>query len=118
MGHVLDTVNRYYTAVGNGGSGLEDLIAGDVSFVGPMAQYSGAEAFAAGIEEMAPALRGIEMLRQFEDGDEVCSVYELTLRTPGGDLTVPASEWVHVVDGRIAKARLYYDARELAAAIG
>ena len=92
MGHTLDTVNRYYNAVTNGGSGLEDLIAKDISFVGPMAQFSGAEAFEAGIKEIAPALRGIEMIRQFEDGDEVCSVYELHLRTPGGDLAVPASE--------------------------
>ena len=36
MGHALDTVNRYYNAVTHGGSGLEDLIAKDISFVGPM----------------------------------------------------------------------------------
>ena len=118
MGHALDTVNRYYNAVTNGGAGLEGLIAKDITFVGPMAQFSGADAFAAGIKEMAPALRAIEMIRQFEDGNEVCSVYELQLRTPSGDLTVPASEWVEVANSRIARARLYYDARELAAALG
>ena len=77
MGHALDTVNQFYDAVRNGGSGLPNLIAADISFVGPMAQISGAEAFEAGMKEMAPALRGIEIVRQFEDGDEVCSVIEL-----------------------------------------
>ncbi len=118
MGHALDTVNRFYNAVRNGGSGLASLIATDISFVGPMAQFSGAEAFEAGMKEMAPALRGIEIVRQFEDGDEVCSVIELQLRTPGGELRVPATEWMQVADGRIARSRLYYDARELAAALG
>ena len=118
MGQALDTVNRYYAAVTNGGAGLDGLIAKDITFVGLMAEFSGAEAFEAGIKEMAPALRAIEMIRQFEDGDEVCSVYELQLRTPGGDLTVPASEWVQVSGSRITRARLYYDARELAAALG
>ena len=118
MGHALDTVNRFYNAVTNGGAGLESLIAKDISFVGPMARFSGAEAFAAGMKEMAPALRGIEIVRQFEDGDEVCSVIEIQLTTPGGELNLPATEWIQVAGGRIARARLYYDARELAAALG
>jgi ketosteroid isomerase-like protein len=59
------------------------------------------------------------MLRQFENGDAVCSIYMLTMGTPAGDeLTVTVADWMEVADGRIAAQRIYFDPREFAQAFG
>lgn len=57
--------------------------------------------------------------KQFEDDDEVCSIYDMTVRTPtGGTLTITMVDWLKLQAGRIAEQRLYYDPREFAAAFG
>jgi ketosteroid isomerase-like protein len=57
--------------------------------------------------------------KQFEDEDEVCSIYDMTVRTPaGGTLTITRVDWLKLQDERIAEQRLYYDPRGFAAAFG
>ncbi|HEX2099354.1 MAG TPA: nuclear transport factor 2 family protein, partial [Candidatus Synoicihabitans sp.] len=57
--------------------------------------------------------------QQFEADNEVCSIYDMTVRTPTGDtLTITMVDWLKLKDGRIAEQRLYYDPRGFAAAFG
>jgi hypothetical protein len=59
------------------------------------------------------------MHRQFADGDDVCSIYDLIMATPdGGTITLPMVDWIRVVNGRMAEQRIYYDPREFAQAFG
>ena len=87
----------------------QSLIADDFAFNGPMMQVEGKQAFFAGITQLTPIIRGFKMLRQFEDGDEVCSIYDFEIETPAGAGSVTMSEWCTVRDGRLASARLVFD---------
>jgi hypothetical protein len=55
------------------------------------------------------------MLRQFEDGDEVVSIYEFELGAPATPGKVLMTEWNTIRDGRLASARLVFDTAEFAA---
>jgi len=54
-----------------------------------------------------------QVLQQFENGNDVCSIYGLIMDKPaGGSLSVVIADWIRVVDGRIAEQKIYYDPRE------
>ncbi len=91
------------------------LIADDFVFEGPMLQSVGKAAFVAGSRGLQPIARGHTLLRQFEDGDEVCSLYDFNVETPAGSGSVTMAEWNVVRDGRLASARLVFDTAAFAA---
>jgi hypothetical protein len=95
--------------------GARDLLAEDFSFHGPMLQAEGRDAFLEGASGLGPIVRGNEMLRQWEDGEEVCSVYEFKVETPIGAGSIPMTEWVRVKDGKLVSARLIFDTAQMAA---
>ena len=117
MGKALETANRYYDVVRNKGAGMEDVLADDVTFNGPLVQWTGKAEFLEGFKQMAEGFGGIRMLKQFEDGDEVCSIFEMDMNTPKGPITANMSEWVKVSNGRITKAMLHFDPRALLDAV-
>jgi hypothetical protein len=44
------------------------------------------------------------MLQQSENGNDVCSIYDLIMDKPaGGFLSVVIADWIRVADGRIAE---------------
>jgi ketosteroid isomerase-like protein/uncharacterized protein YndB with AHSA1/START domain len=116
----LDVVNRFYEATSNRRSDeLAGLVNDDVTFEGPVMQARGALEYLAMNEQLLGFHRETTMLRQFENGDAVCSIYMLTMGTPAGDeLTVTVADWMEVADGRIAAQRIYFDPREFAQAFG
>ena len=96
-----------------GGTGLRELVADDIRFVGPLMQASGAEQYVAMNQQLLPFHKGSKMLRQFVDGNEVCSIYEMTMGTPsGGTIVFPLVDWIRVSGGRVAEQRIYFDPRE------
>lgn len=53
------------------------------------------------------------------DGNDVVSIYEMTLGTPsGGTLVISFADWIKVVNGKIVEQKLYYDPREFIKAFG
>jgi ketosteroid isomerase-like protein len=95
--------------------GVRELLAEDFSFEGPMLQAEGRDAFLEGASGLGRVVRGNQMLRQWEDGEEVCSVYEFKIETPAGAGSIPMTEWVRVRDGKLASARLIFDTAQMAA---
>lgn len=114
----LGVVNRFYEATSNRRiDELAGLISDDVTFDGPIMQARGAREYLAMNEQLLGFHRGTTMLRQFENGDAVCSIYELTMGTPAGaELTLTLADWIEVVDGRVAAQRIFFDPREFAQA--
>lgn len=103
-------VSDYLTAFTSGDiEGARALVADDFSFEGPMLQADGKEAFFAGAAGLAPIVRGYRMLRQWEEGDDVCSMYEFKVETPAGAGSVLMSEWNTVHDGQLTSGRLVFD---------
>jgi ketosteroid isomerase-like protein len=116
----LDVVNRFYEVTDNRAvDELRDLVADDVTFEGPLMQAQGASEYVAMNQQLLPFHRGTRMLHQFVDGDSVCSIYELDLKTPqGGDLNLEIADCIQVKEGKIASQRIYFDPRAFDAAFG
>ncbi len=113
MGQALDTVNQFMQSQDT------SLLAEDFRFMGPVDQTSGIEAFMKLNQSFFPMVTGMRMLRQFENGEDVCSIYEIDVKPSTGDsLTLKIADWVVVKNGKMVEERLFYDAREYAAAVG
>ena len=113
MGQALDIVNQFMQSQDT------SLLADNFRFIGPVDQTTGIEAFMKLNESFFPLVTGMRMLKQFENGDDVCSIYEMDLKSPAGtSLTLNVADWVVVKNGKMEEERIYYDAREFAAAFG
>jgi len=113
MAQALDIVNTFMQSQDTA------LLADDFRFTGPVEQTTGIEAFMKLNEGFFPLVTGMRMLTQFEHGNDVCSIYEMDLKSPSGiSLTLNVADWVVVKNGKMEEERIYYDAREFAAAFG
>jgi ketosteroid isomerase-like protein len=115
-----EAVNHFYDVCNNRqGEGMGGLLAENIMFQGPIMQLSGADQYIAAVSPLLKFHKGMRMLKQFEDGDHVCSIYEMTLGTPaGGTLTLAFADWIRITEGKVAEQKLYYDPREFARAFG
>ena len=91
------------------------LIDDDFVFEGPILQSKGKEAFVEGSTTAATLARGAKMLRQFEDGDDVVSIYEFELGAPAAPGSVLMMEWNTVRDHKLVSSRLVFDTAQFAA---
>jgi ketosteroid isomerase-like protein len=120
MGEALEIVKKLYKLTDSKKTtGLEDLLANDMVFVGPVMRSDGAKQYITLNEQLLPFHIQTRMKSQFEKGDEVCSIYEMDLRTPsGGAITLQVADWIRTEGGKVAEQRIYYDPREFAEAFG
>lgn len=118
----LETVNAFLRVTGSPGADLAvatALMTDDIQFVGPLMRISGKDAYAALLRQFMPAHVATKVLQQFADGENVCSIDELVVRTPtGATLTLAMAEWFQLRGGKIAEHRIYYDPRDFAVAFG
>lgn len=87
----------------------KSVVAEDFSFTGPFLQVQGKDAFFAGAEGLRGIVRGHRVLRQWEAGPEVSSLYEVDIETPLGHGSVLMSEWHTVEDDRLVAGRVVFD---------
>jgi ketosteroid isomerase-like protein len=92
-----------------------ELLSDDFTFEGPVLQASGKAEFLAGSAGLAPMVRGCEFLRQWADGEEVCSIYDFKIETPVGAGSISMAEWSVVRDGQLVSSRLVFDTAAMAA---
>jgi ketosteroid isomerase-like protein len=88
------------------------LLAGDVTFVGPLGETTGAEAYVDGVRGLAQIVERVEVLRTVTEGDDVCARYDLVTKPAG---PIPTVGWYTVSDGRVASVRAFFDPRPLLA---
>lgn len=87
-----------------------DMVCDDFAFRAPLHDgVGGQEAYFAGADEKARFIRGFRILHQWEDGDEVSTLYELDLGTPAKHATMRISEWHSVSGGKVASALMIFD---------
>jgi ketosteroid isomerase-like protein len=108
MKRELDAIVRaYLSAVGNKDLGkVEELLAPDVTFVGPAMKLSGARDVLAALRRIGAIHVRNDVKRIFVDGDEVCVIYDFVTDTVG---VVPTIEWLTFEGARIRSVKLYYD---------
>ena len=126
MTNQIDLVNRFFALTDVKGRPVPDLLPAirellteDFAFNGPLMKTEGRDQYLGLLGQFLPAHLGYRFLRQFADGDEVCSIYEMTVRTPtGATLAITMADWLTVRDGKIHRQELFYDPRGFAAAFG
>lgn len=112
-GHLApaETASAYLTAFWAGHfDAARALLAADFSFSGPFVQVRGRDPFLASAAGLRPVIRGHRLLRQWADGDEVCSWYDVDLETPVTSGSVTMSEWHTAVGGKLTSGRVVFDA--------
>ena len=85
------------------------LITDDFAFTGPILQSQGKQAFVDGARTAQAIAAGYTMLRQFEDGDDVVSIYEFEVGPPATPGKVLMMEWNTVRDDKLASAQVVFD---------
>lgn len=120
MGKALETANRFYEITeSKKGKGLEDVITDDMRFDGPLMKFNGAKEYIDSTKQFLQMHRATRMLKQFENGNDVCSIYEMDVATPaGGMITLEVVDWVQIANGKVARQKIFYDPREFAKAFG
>ena len=121
MNRALEIVNRYYDATNNkkDADAAGALMAEDFVFVGPLMKLEGKAANVELLRKFLPMHVETRMHKQFVDGDEVCSIYDLVVSNPaGGTITMPIADWIRVENGKVAEQTIYYDPREFSKAFG
>jgi len=85
------------------------LLTEDFEFKGPFVEVMGREQYFSAAARLGPIVRGHSLLRQWEDDDAICSIYEAKIETPLGWAAIYMSEWNKVRLDRIARSRLVFD---------
>ena len=122
----LDIANEFFALTEPKGRKIPDLLGPianlltpDFKFHGPLMNADGREQYVAILGQFLGVHEGYRFRRQFVDNQDVCSVYDMTVRTPSGEsLTLALVDWLTIQDGRISAQQLFYDPRKFAAAFG
>jgi hypothetical protein len=85
------------------------VLAEDFCFQGPSHQIEGKQAFLVRGEGVRPMMRGDHIVRQWVDGNEICTLHEVELVTPVGEGSVVVSEWHSVRGGQLVSGRSVFD---------
>ncbi len=106
----VDVVNQYLGAFYAGEHDRAwSLVADEFSFEGPFVTVAGRAPFFASAAGLKAVVRGHRLLRQWSDGGDVCSIFEVHLQSPAGAGTVAMSEWHLVRDGLLKSGRVLFD---------
>jgi ketosteroid isomerase-like protein len=106
-----ETMTAYFDAWRRGdGDGLRDVLADDVSFAGPMATLTGAEACVEGLLGLARITTDVVVEHMWADGGDVITWF--ALHTSEAD-PIPVVNWSRVEDGRAVRIRVTFDPRPL-----
>jgi hypothetical protein len=98
---------------------IAEALTPDFKFTGPLMKTEGREQYVGLLCQFLPAHMGYQFHKQFENGNDVCSIYDMTVRPPaGGTLTVAMVDWLTVRDGKLCEQKLFYDPRGFAQAFG
>ena len=109
----LNIINQYLKSFYSGDfKTAETFVDKEFDFKGPFIQVTGRDNYFSAASRLVPIVRGHVMLRQWEDGFDVSSLYEVAIQTPLSSGTILMSEWNAVVNGRLTSGRLVFDTAE------
>lgn len=108
----LETVQAFQQLLGTGSREWEDLLAEDISFVGPVDQVHGKAANIELNKNFFPLVKNYELKTAIEQGRYAVIEGVYTIATPSrGELELATAEIFEVVGGLIQNIKIYYDAQ-------
>jgi ketosteroid isomerase-like protein len=88
----------------------QSMVRDDFTFRAPLIEDAATkEAFFAGSQRKASHVRDFRIVRQWEDGAEVSTVYEIDVDTSAGAASMLMHEWHTVRDGQLASTIMSFD---------
>ena len=122
MSGAINIVNSFYDVSNKKLEGLremKEMLSEDIEFIGPLNRTSGVKQYIALLEQLLPAHEGYRLHKQFKDGNHICSIYDLLIKSPSGKtVSITMADWIRVSNGKIAEQKLYYDPRDFIKAFG
>lgn len=115
MNTPLEIVREFLLRTNDRGdiSGAVELISDDITFYGPVTQVRGREAYRGLLEQFLGAHSGWKLHHTFENGDRVCVIDDIFVKTLSGEtITLNLAELFVAKNGKIAEHQVFYDPRE------
>jgi SnoaL-like protein len=113
MPRAREIVLAYQEAVGKKDfAAARKLLQDNLEFRGPIDTFHKADDYLHAIQKLSTIVEGVDILKVFEDGNEVSLFCDLKTKVAG---TSFVAEWYQVKDGKIASVRVVFDARPFAA---
>jgi len=111
-----ETVVEYQTALGKGDwKGARALLKDDLSFTGPLEQFSRADDYVAALQRLYPMVENVDVKGLFSEKDDVVVLCDLHFKPPMPTMYVV--EWYRVTAGKISRVQVVFDPRPMAAAM-
>jgi len=108
-----ETVLAFQKAIGaKDFASARKLLQDNLEFRGPFDTFHKADDYLHAIQKLSAIVEGVDILKVFEDGNDVSLFCDLKTKTVG---TSFVAEWYQVKDGKIASVRVVFDARPFAA---
>jgi hypothetical protein len=105
-----DVVNSYLNAFYAGEfDAAGSLLANNFDFRGPFVQVKGKGPFLESASGLRDIVRGHKLIRQWTDGAEVSSIYEVSFVTPYGAGAIVMSEWHVIAEGLLSSGQVIFD---------
>jgi limonene-1,2-epoxide hydrolase len=113
MTNPLNVVQQFQQAVGKKDfQAARKLLHDNLEFRGPIDTFHKADDYLQAIQKLSAIVEGVDILKLFEDGNDVSLFCELKTKAAG---TSFVAEWYKVNGGKIASLRVAFDARPFAA---
>lgn len=113
MSQAANLVTAFFRALGTGDfATARTLLAQDLAFQGPFDKFTERDSYLQALERLYPIVKSVKIRKLFEDGADVCVLYDMETNTPIG--TVPICECFSVQAGRIGAIEAIFDARPFA----
>ena len=113
MAKAQEIVMAFQQAMGKGDFGAaRRLLQDNLDFRGPIDTFSKADDYLQAVKKLHSIVEGVEVRKVFEDGDDVCLLYDMRTKVAG---TSFISEWFQTRGGKISAIRVVFDARPFAA---
>jgi hypothetical protein len=117
MAGAKEVVMSFEAAIGkNDWAAARAHLADRIEFEGPFDKFSRPEDYLAALQRLHPIVDRVDVKKMFVDGEDVCLLYDLVTNTPAG--TAFVAEWHHVINGKIDRIRVVFDARPFAPLMG
>jgi YHS domain-containing protein len=101
-------VERYIGALyGGDSSTARECLADDVSFEGPAAKFSGADAYMKASAHAVHSVKRLGIYKVFVDSPDVAVFYDMYIDHPVGSITI--ADWYHIEGDKIAAIRTILD---------
>jgi len=102
----------------SGTGSWKEVVAENITFIGPVDQTEGLEAFAKLNEQFMPMMKGNTIKQLIESDEFVITQILMDIEMPSGkEMKLDMTEWYEINNGKIQSIKVYYDAEEFRTAI-